>query len=471
VLFYVLQPVYRLLGESTAGMNTGVAVINVAAAVILIAVAARLGGPLLGLWAGVVVGVFLAAIDLDLLRDFWIPHVVVLSVAAFAVLCGGLASGRVWYLPGVAALGCFLCETDLSLSPCVIAMGLGALALFLVSGPRGWRAPGAPAVRGRRLPGWAPYALAAVAMAVLVAPPVYQELFSDSGNLTQLWNFFKTPAPTHPLREALGSAATALSVLPRGSQVFDDGVRADAASNAVFVGEVVLLGAGAVLAWRRNNRFAAALCAVALIGIAGAVVGVTRIRGPIYPYLVFWLSSLGIVAWLAIGAAIGPELGTLLGRVIRRPLGPLVAAALALALVAVTVVNVAAVAREPSVTSVRSYSDPRVKSLTAAADRWMSARGIRKPTVFIPHPERWPDAAGIVLQLHRAGRPVSVESPWLYMFGKRFAPDGDEDGSLIFTTTSAGPAGVVLTKAHRRIATYGDVTLYGGDVAGANAQR
>lgn len=313
------------------------------------------------------------------------------------------------------------------------------------------------------MPAWAPYAVAALVIAVMVAPPVYEQLSNDPGNLTRLWDFFRTPAPTHSLREAVGAVATALSVLPGGDQVFDDGVRAGGAAKALFIVAMALLAAGAVLAWRRRDSFAVALCAIALVGILGGVVGVTRIRGPVHPYLVFWLSSLALVAWIAIGAALGPGLAGLLRRGTRRPLVPAAGVLLALLLGAVTTLNVVAVTREPSVRTVRAYSDPQVKALVTAADRYMAARAIRKPAVFIAHPERWPDAAGLVLQLRRDERSVSVQDQWLFMFGKRHALDGDEDGSLTFATTGRAQEGVSPPPGHQRIAIVGETVLYGKD--------
>jgi hypothetical protein len=46
--------------------------------------------------------------------------------------------------------------------------------------------------------------------------------------------------------------------------------------------------------------------------------------------------------------------------------------------------------------------------------------------------EVWPAAAGIVLELSRAGREVAVERRWIYMYTDAFAENGREDAQFYF---------------------------------------
>jgi hypothetical protein len=453
-VFYLILPVYQLLGQSTAGMHAGAALINLAAAATAIAAAARFGGARLGLWAGIVIGLFLASIQVDLLRDLWMPHIVILSVVALAFLSSGLALGRAWCLPAVAAVATFLCESNLSVAPAVISISVAGFAMFLVSRRMGWAQPAKPA-----RPAWPPYALAVAITVVLVAPPVYQELSRDRGNLTQLWTFFRTPDSGHSLMEGVRSVATAFSVLPGGSGVFDNGVLAYGRSTGLLLTGVALLVTGAGLAIWRRRAFAAALCTIALAGLAGAVIGVTNIRGPIHPYLVFCVSGLAPVAWVGIAAAWGPELLGIVQRRTSLRIAPWIKPALVVALAGMTAVNLWAVARGPSVKTVETFDDPNVKTITAAATRYMDARRVRKFLVVIPYTDRWAEAAGVVLQLAREGRPVSVEPSWLFMFGEEFATRSKEDGVLAFTANADPPTRESLGPL-RPLVTAGGTTVY-----------
>lgn len=432
-VFYLLLPFHQLLGQSTAGMLTGVAMINLLAAATVIVAAARFGGARLGLWAGIVMGLFLASIGLPVIRDFWMPNIVILPVVALALLLGGLAAGRVWCLPGVAAVATFLCETNLSVAPTVLAMCVTGFAIFLLVRLTGFAGP-APAARG---PAWAPYAAAVAIVGVMVAPPVYQELSNSPGNLTALWRFFRAPDPGHTLMEGVGSVAQAFSVLPRGGEAVLSSVRADAPAKALFLSAAALLASGALLAAWRRRVFAAALCALTLAGMAGAVLGITGIRGPIYNYLVFWLSSLAAIGWIAIGAAWGPELAALIRRNGPRRLAAAVAPALVAGLVVVTAVNVWSVTRLASPKTVAMYNSPEVERLSGAVRRYLAENRVEKSLVTIVHDDRWSATAGVVLQLAREDHPFSIDGQRLYTFGARHAPDGDEDGGLVFTNRAS----------------------------------
>ena len=114
-------------------------------------------------WAGIVTGVYLLSLGADPLRDYWVPHAVVLPFGLYVVLCAACASGRVWFLPAAAFVGTFLMQTNLSMAGTVAALGGPALIACALS--QDWLRKGprlavlrAPRASWRK---WAPFALGA----------------------------------------------------------------------------------------------------------------------------------------------------------------------------------------------------------------------------------------------------------------------------------------------------------------------
>jgi hypothetical protein len=223
---------------------------------------------------------------------------------------------------------------------------------------------------------------------------------------------------------------------------------------------VGLLIAGTAVAVRRRRSFPAALCALSLVGIVAELYAATQVRGPIHGYIVLWFSSLGIAGWTGIGAALGPELLRAAGARRQQPLARAAAIALPAALLIAAGANIVAVARQTPIDQVDAYSNAEVRTVVDRARAYLDAHGSRRAQVFITQPDRWPTAAGLILQFDRESRPVAVTPEWHFMFGDKFDPNGREDTALIFTNTTKGPAGVTLTREHQRIATAGDTTVY-----------
>ena len=446
-MFYLLYVPFELFGASTGAVNAAVALLNLLAVGAIVLVAARCGGRLVAAWAAVVAGVYLLALGADPLRDYWVPHAVAVPFGLFVVLCAACASGRVWFLPAAAFVGTALMQTNLSMAGTVGALG-GAALLACALG-QDWLRRG-PRLEWRR---WAPFVLGALIVALMWIPPVYEEATNTPGNMAQVRDFFGEESSTHGLGDASEAVAAVSSVIPLGTGGVGDDIDAGAGAVLVFVLFLALLIAGTVVAIRRRRRFAAALCALSLIGILAELYATTQVRGPIHGYIVLWFSSLTIAGWTGIGAALAPELQ-------RERLTRAAAIALPAALLIVAVVNTVAVARQTPIDQVDAYDNAEVRTVVERARAYLDAHDSGGAQVFITQPDRWPTAAGMILQFDREDRPVAVTREWHFMFGDRFDPDGREDTALIFTNTSLGPEGVTLTREHEKIATAGDTTVY-----------
>jgi hypothetical protein len=457
-LFYFLLAPYYVFGATTGALNAGVVLLNLLAVGTVLFVVARRAGTTAVLWGGVVTGAFVASLGTGLIRDFWIPHAVVLPFAAFIVLCAAFATGRAWALPAAAVVATFLMQTDLSVAGTVGVIGLVALALFIVD-LRNGRARGDTPGEGSKWRAWAPFGVAAALVLLMWWPPLHEQVTSDRGNISQVRDFFGEEAPTHSVRETASAVATVMSVLPRGQSLAQGELHADDASKLLFGLQLLLLALGAYVAWQRGRRFAAALCVLALSGVAAEIYAATQIRGPIHGYLVLWFSSVAVPAWIGIGLSLGPELTGYLRRVwprsarVWRP-------ALAVLLIGLAAYNVVSVAGERSIRDEHAFSAAEVKALSGPVLDYVKANDVKRPEVYIVDPNQWPNAAGVILQLDRASRRPAVTPEWFFMFGKPYEPKGSEDAALLFTSTALGPQGTVLTPAHRRIASAGGTTVY-----------
>lgn len=71
--------------------------------------------------------------------------------------------------------------------------------------------------------------------------------------------------------------------------------------------------------------------------------------------------------------------------------------------------------------------------LAAEINDFFAARpGPHRPVVRLVQHGVWPVVAAVVLHEYHAGRPLAVEPNWLFMFGERFTPTGEETEELLF---------------------------------------
>ena len=66
-----------------------------------------------------------------------------------------------------------------------------------------------------------------------------------------------------------------------------------------------------------------------------------------------------------------------------------------------------------------------IRAVSAAIDRYVKTQGAGPPLVLIDQ-ATWHWAAGVLLQLQKAGAPFSVERDWLPMFTDAVTATGDE---------------------------------------------
>ena len=439
-LHYWMAVWYELFGRSPAALNGAAAVLNAVAVGLLVALTGRFAGRAAAFGAAALALLYVAQEGAVVVRDFWIPHTVMLPFAALIVVTAAAAGGRVLLVPVVALLASFLAETDLSVAPAAAGVLAGGLLFWVAT--RGWRR-----VRwDRRV---ALMVAGTVALCAIVWwPPIHDELRRGPGNISALRDFFKQPDPGHTLREGVDAVANSLTVLVTGGRAASLAVPASLGAHLLLAVAVVLLVAGLVLALRSARRFAAALCATALAAVVAEIYAVTQIRGELFTYLVDWFGAAAVAIWLAIGVALVPE-------VVRRQrpdpdatrrLDPVterlkpegrrvrgLGAVVAVCACALAIWGVAAQVRRADLAKHDpAYSNPVEKPVVLAVQAFVTKNHVRDPILYIPHPNQWPIAAGVYAERFRHNERLAVEQAYLNVFGPQLAPTRKEDASIVF---------------------------------------
>lgn len=441
--YALLVPGFTLLGSSGAALvASALAVQALAAGLIVGTCADRRPGerPLLA----AVLLLFVLRVPAQVWVHPWNPDALLLPTVLLLLLTARAASRAA--LAGVLVVGSFLVQTHIGTLPLVGAAVVVAAGVHLASG-------GGPRGGGR-------VAAALVGLAVLAwVPPLVQQLGAapGRGNLAQIASYFlhgaKPGDERHTWGQALaavgrmfgvpvygwnpGTAPLAVATLPASVLL---------ALVAQLLGTLLLLAAGVRWAHRRSVTLA-----VALLGAeAAAVVAAKAVTGPVYAYLLLWLTALPAVlayGWLLLVVErLRPRLPP-----VRRPL-PLravAAGAVAALVVATATAQVRAAAGEPD--------QPGVTAAMALL------RGHVRGGVYLDlgSADAWPTATGIGLLLEQQGHPVRVDGTWARLFGRDrlatgreqthvllvpawYAPQVHGVASLGTVATDAGPMAVLV---------------------------
>jgi hypothetical protein len=433
IYFYVLAPLYWLTGQQPQSLAWTASLINLSSVWLILSRLKRRGG----------FGVFVAGIVLLLLyllqaeRLFvspWNPYVALLPLAALVVVCADIASTtHLGALPLIVLLASFITQTHAGYIPCAGALVLASLVLHV------WlrRYGDVPRVRGRASDGL--YLLASVAvLAVVWAPPVVENLRGDPGNLKFLWHFFRLPETRH-VADALRGYAHYMSALPmwRLDAPWWPGAapRFEWLAWPLTLAQFFLLWQASRWAHLRGRPFHRALCLVSLCGSLAALWSVSRISDDILSHLVFWVSVLSVINLTAIVAVLSCQgwdylqmRGLIPADWSTRAPQRWLPALLVLMVAGSILPRLAAEQRASGAGSIG------VKTAVGDFRSYLDQHGIRRPMLRISHAV-WPFAAGFILELSRAGRPVAVESRWIYMYTDAFGANGSEDAEFYLVDT------------------------------------
>ena len=423
--FLLLAPFYVLSEYRAVALAVGAMAINMGALAIMVWTAARLGRPTFALIATGLSVVYVARVG-DSLTSAWNPHVLGLPLMALVVTCAALVTAGPHWLPAVAVVATYLVQTHVGLAPVVLslcAVSFGAAAWVA-------RRSTLPDERVRldravRRTAWL--------LLLLWLLPLAEQLSGSPGNLTRLVRFFRTdPLPNQAFADAFSAWADLTTAFLRqdfkvayGGAVFQPSAVWWSRPAAML--QVALVAWAALSAARNGHRFHVALGLLLLIASAASVWSISRVKGPLYDHVVFWVTGLGVLNTAAAVDALlfaRRQPSTSTGR---RAVGVGCAALLLLAAFPAG----EQLARQRRYAARPSGDDVTVQRLWAALQDYRASRDIGKPLIRIEHP-KWGVAAGVIVQLQKAGVSFAVEPTWLPMFSSAVRPTGDETTVLAF---------------------------------------
>jgi hypothetical protein len=363
--FYLMWPVYRLLGSSSWAMQAAAAWVNLAALGVTVWLVSRRKSTGLLVGTAAALALLAHAYGPEALTRAWAPYLPILwwvafMVAIWCVLCDDLLA-----LPVAVLAGCVCVQTHSSYVFPVV--GLLALALAGV-----WLG----AYQRRHEPGSlrrpARWSLAALGVGVaLWIPPVLEQLISPRGNLGILWRHFRgwNDEPMG-LQEAVELILLHLNPwrLVTREMFFESFF----ITGSLIPGALMLIAwaVAAVAATRLGNRALVRLHVVVAAALLLAVATTSRL-GAVYSYRVVWLWGVAVLLLLATEWTVA----LLAGRLLRSTAGEqasnlLIAVPVTLAIVftATFAVNAAGVEYDQRDAEVLSALVPQVESALERVD-------------------------------------------------------------------------------------------------------
>ncbi|HVN75851.1 MAG TPA: hypothetical protein VMT19_06010, partial [Thermoanaerobaculaceae bacterium] len=449
LMFYCLAPFWAALGRSHAAQATGAVAVNLAALIGIAVGLRRLLGEERWPPALAALGLYLLWLQPAFLVSVWNPDIVVLPLCLALVAFAATAAGSLAWLPVAVVAGSFAVQSHIG---CAVPVAVAAALAAVAAGARMRRLrrnSESPPLRWRR-----PVALAAGLGALVWLPVLIEQGLGRPGNVTLI---------LRSVAERRDGQAWGATLRPLAVQMcsflgspFGLAARADASPRATLA----LVGAAAILltllllaavrGWR-DSPGTSGLCLACLFLATAAVVAAHGIPGNLHPYLVRWVSALGVLGVIAVATAVIPS-SAAAPPVAAWQLG--VSSAL---IVATAALGVRSVVRFPA-TGEAAWT-ARADRLSDATLVALAAHSVRRPHVRIFGDHSWDPAAGIVLQCTKAGQLPTVDDAWLFMFGEPCRLRVADDGTLLVADRAVATKFAAI-RGVEAVATAGDSSVF-----------
>lgn len=298
-LFYLLAPVYRLVGSMSVGMHVGALLINGAALVGMALIARRRGGLPLMLLTVLGSALMMRTLGAEFVGDPWNCYVTVLPYGLMIFLTWSMMSGELWALPVGAGVGSYLAQTHIGFVPLalpLVVLGAGALVLAAAR-------PGEVAVERRGLVRAG--AVTAVVLGVMWLPPLVDVVQNAPSNLREAFDWFGEGSDES---KTLGDGWRVVSGQFGGApewlvtkRIPEVGGESPFIKDSPLPWLLVLVAAAAVYLWRARGE-ARRFVIVVLVTLGLSVIAVTRTVGAAFDYRLRWtwvpaMVAMVMVAW------------------------------------------------------------------------------------------------------------------------------------------------------------------------------
>lgn len=439
VAYWLLWPVYRLLGRSAWALQVSSVVFHVVAIAVALWIAGRRGGARLTVGLAAMLAVVVAAFGPVLFTVPWNPNLPVLWWLVFLLALWSVVAGDLPLVPVAVIAGSIIAQTHVPYLALTSALTGAAVVASLVSlASRRSEGSAGPPTRGavRRGVSWL-LAGAAVGI-VLWLPPLVDQLTNDPGNARILVDHFRAPT-SDPIGLAEGARVVVERLDPVALLTLDTPVEGFTPSSTLVPGVALLAlwSLSVVMSWRRHQTMLRWLHLTVGTAVVVGVVAASRIFGGVWNYLLLWawiVCSLMIVAtvWGLSTAAIDRVPDRHRSAALRGATVALLVGTVAWTAIGVVEATDAEVSGQMRSTQTGEVAAQTAEALAArkATDRFLVAW--RDPTHL--GTQGW----GLILELERRGFDVAGSPPLASMLGRhRVVEPHEADGVLLL---AVGPA-------------------------------
>ena len=292
VSFYLLAPVYRLVGSSPWALQVSAATLNIAVLATTVWAAQRRRGVAGALLAAAGLAAAMRIFGTVVLLYPWNPYLPVLFWALFLVCVWGVLCDDLVLVPVAVAAGCVCSQTHLPYVGLVAGLGAVMAAALALS----WRRQRGDAAARRRLLRWSG---AGLALGVALWFPVFAEqLGGDPGNVSVIVDSIRRPS-----EPALGmGAAWRILAQHLDATLLVRGDRSTVGSEWVGLGLLVVWAVSAALAVRMRDRDLVRLHVVTAAALVLGLVTISRILGTAWFYLTLWMFGTAVLVLVAVVA-------------------------------------------------------------------------------------------------------------------------------------------------------------------------
>lgn len=412
--FYLIAPTYRLVGSSGWGLLAGMIVLNLVAIALALWIAHRRGGVALTVAIAGTIVLLVRGYGFEVLTQPWNPYLPLLFWLVVLLGTWSVLAGDRRMVVVVTAVGSLCAQTHM---PYVgLSLGMGGLCVVALA----WHWYRHPVDRNDVV---TQVGRSAIVGVVLWAPPVWDQLTNQPGNLRTIVQYFgDTSEPSVGFVEGARLVLRHLDVF----RLVGDGFGADGfvtraafdLRGSILPGLLVLVVwlVAVVVAWRMRHRSLLALHLVIAWALLLGGVSMSRIFGKVWFYLTLWAWTTTILLVVAVLATAVVRLKRSLGdERSRRPLGAVIAVAavaVGASYAAATVEAFGAEAPEQHLSdTLRAVTGPTIDALREGVGAATGDDGTYLVT--------WRDAAnfgsqgfGLVNELDRAGFDVGALPVW-----------------------------------------------------------
>lgn len=413
--FHLLAPLYWLTGRNALSLNVTAMLINAASLAAIAVIIWRNTNRWAYAWFLFLIACYMKQTACMAL-SIWNPHIAIfpflLAMLSFAMT----AAGRFTFFPVAVIAASFATQTHLGFIPATAAMASGSFLL-------GWLHVWSGNATCSTAQAWKFVKIGMLFALLLWALPIVEECTHSPGNLSKIAAVFSENTEKRSVNETLNVASSVFSyfsiatVSPSFPLLPEDKTWR-VACVAITIGQFGLLGVAFWLGRRRRHQAIAAIALSVVVLSLVMLMSIRSIIGQVHDYLVFWMTTIGLMAWLPYSEFLcywgeQPsvhawrrkifEYGTLFG------------------LIVITAFNCVDFAKcaKTQVRESGTYT-PNFSEVTAKTLQAFQRNGITNCHIAIPDHEAWPTAAGLATQLDKVGIHVSIESAFAFQYPPGF---------------------------------------------------